>query len=52
MNEMSGSFDFPSGVGTQMMMASASASAPTSLVAVSRPSRTSRLSSSPDTSST
>ena len=40
MNEMSGSFDFPSGVGTQTMMASASLSAATSAAAVSRPAAT------------
>jgi hypothetical protein len=39
MYEMSGSLDFPSGVGTQMMMASASLSRVKSSEALSRPAR-------------
>ncbi len=51
MKEMSGSFDLPSGVGTQMTMASASFSAPTSRVAPSLPLRTSGPSTAVGTSS-
>ena len=51
MNEMSGSFDLPSGVGTQMTMASASLSPPTSPVAASRPALTRACRAAPGTSS-
>jgi len=51
MNEISGSFDLPSGVGTQMTIASASLSAPMSSEALRRPARTRRASGSVGTSS-
>ena len=51
MCEMSGSLDFPSGVGTQMMIASAGPSAPTPAATVSRPVLTRGASSSLGTSS-
>ena len=51
MKEMSGSFDLPSGVGTQITIASASFSAPTSSRALRRPARTRRPSCSSVTSS-
>ena len=51
MKEMSGSFDLPSGVGTQMMMASQSFSAATSSAAPSRPAATSSPSAAAGTSS-
>ena len=44
MNEMSGSLLFRSGVGTQMMRASASPTSSNSVVASSRPSATSGVS--------
>jgi len=51
MNEMSGSFDLPSGVGTQMTIASASFNAPKSSWAPRRPVRTRRARGSAGTSS-
>ena len=52
MNEMSGSFDLPSGVGTQMTIASASPRASPVGCTARRPLRTSGWRSAVDTSST